>query len=122
MVTTRIILAGIWVAVMLTFLLGDVLRIFAGDFETGRLAGGFQPTSGTWVLIATIMLMPILMIVLTVTLPYPAIRWVNIIAAVFWVVFNLAGLPYKGAYDNFLIVVSFGFNALTVWYAWKWVV
>jgi len=24
-------------------------------------------------------------------------------------------------YDNFLIIVSFVFNALTVWYAWTWV-
>ena len=28
---TRIVLAGLWVALMLTYLLGDVLRIFAGD-------------------------------------------------------------------------------------------
>jgi hypothetical protein len=118
---TRIILSGIWVAVMLTFLLGDVLRIFAGDFETGKLAGGFQSTQAMWLLIAVIMLNPILMVVLTLTLPYPAIRWVNIVAAIFWVVFNLVGLPYKGAYDNFLIVVSLVFNALIVWYAWKWV-
>jgi hypothetical protein len=118
---TRIILSGIWVAVMLTFLLGDVLRIFAGDFETGKLAGGFQSTQAMWLLIAVIMLIPILMVVLTLTLPYPAIRWVNIVAAIFWVVFNLVGLPYKGAYDNFLIVVSLVFNALIVWYAWKWV-
>jgi hypothetical protein len=118
---TRIILSGIWVAVMLTFLLGDVLRIFAGDFETGKLAGGFQATQAMWLLIAVIMLIPILMVVLTLILPFPAIRWVNIIAAIFWVVFNLVGLPYKGAYDNFLIVVSLVFNALIVWYAWKWV-
>ena len=42
--------------------------------------------------------------------------------AVFFVLFNLAGLPYPGAYDNFLIVVSFAFNALIVWYAWNWAV
>jgi len=118
---TRIILSGLWVAIMLTFLLGDVLRIFAGDFETGKLAGGYQPTQGMWLLIAVIMLIPIVMVVLTLTLPYPAIRWVNIVAAIFWVVFNLAGLPYKGAYDNFLIFVSIVFNALIVWYAWRWV-
>jgi hypothetical protein len=34
---------------------------------------------------------------------------------------NVLGLPYPGAYDNFLIVVSIGVNALTIWYAWKWV-
>ena len=118
---TRIILAGVWVALMLTYLLGDVLRIFAGDFEPGKIGKGFPATQGMWLLIAVIMLTPIVMVVLTLTLKYPAVRWTNIVVAVLLVVFNLLGLPYKGAYDNFLIVVSFGFNALTVWYAWKWV-
>ena len=122
MLDTRIILAGLWVAVMLTYLLGDVLRIFAGDFETGQFAGGMPATQGMWLLIAVIMLVPIVMVVLTLTLPYPAIRWANIVGAILIVLFNIAGLPYKGAYDNFLIAVSFVFNALTIWYAWKWVV
>ena len=119
MVDTRIILAGLWIATMLTYLLGDVLRIFAGDFM-GRI-GGVEPTQAMWMLIAVIMLIPIVMIVLTLTLPYPAIRWATIVAAVLVALFNLAGLPYKGAYDNFLIIVSVLLNALTVWYAWKWV-
>ena len=117
----RIILAGLWISVMLTYLLGDVLRIFAGDFDARKMAGGGQPTQGMWLLIAVIMLIPIVMVVLTLMLKYPAIRWVNIIVAILLFVFNLFGLPYKGAYDNFLIIVSFVFNALTVWYAWKWV-
>ena len=29
----QIRLSGLWVALMLTYLLGDVLRIFAGDFK-----------------------------------------------------------------------------------------
>ena len=119
---TRIVLTGIWIAVMLTFLLGDVLRIFAGDFEASKIAGEVPTTQRMWMLIAVIMLTPILMIIFNLTLPYPAIRWVNIIASVLWVIFNLVGLPYKGAYDNFLIVVSIVFNGLIVWYAWKWIV
>jgi hypothetical protein len=122
MLDTRIILAGLWVAVMLTYLWGDVLRIIAGDVEPGMLMAGMQATQGMLLLIAVIMLIPIIMVVLTLTIPYPAIRWVNLVVAVIVVVFNLLGLPYKGAYDNFLIVVSFVFNALTIWYAWKWVV
>jgi hypothetical protein len=121
MLDTRIILAGLWVATMLTYLWGDVLRIIAGDVEPGKLMAGVQATQGMLLLIAIIMLVPILMVVLTLTIPYPAIRWVNIIVAILVVIFNLVGLPYKGAYDNFLIVVSFVFNALTIWYAWKWV-
>lgn len=122
MVETRIILSGLWVAVMLTYLLGDVLRIFAGDFEPGRIAGGFAPTQGMWVLIAAIMLLPIVMVVLSLMLKYPAARWANIGVAVFFVIFNLIGLPFPGHYDNFLILVSFGFNGLTIWYAWNWMV
>jgi hypothetical protein len=121
MENSRIVLAGLWVALMLTYLLGDVLRIFAGDFEAGKIGKGFPATQGMWMLIATIMLIPILMVVLTLTMKYPAIRWTNIIVAIFLIIFNLLGLPYKGAYDNFLIIVSFVFNALTVWYAWNWV-
>jgi hypothetical protein len=121
MADTRIVLSGLWVALMLTYLLGDVLRVFAGDFEPGKLARGFEATQATWLLIAAIMLVPILLVVLTLTLPYPAARTVNIIVALLLIVFNALGLPYKGAYDNFLIGVSFLFNLLTVWYAWKWV-
>ena len=122
MVDTRIVLSGLWVALMLTYLLGDVLRIFAGDFEPGKLAGGFQPTQVMWLGIAVLLLIPIVMVVLTLTLKYPAIRWVSIVAAILLAVFNLIGLPgYPGAYDKFLIIVGLVFNVLTVWYAWKWV-
>lgn len=118
---TRIILSGLWIATMLSYLLGDVLRIMAGDIEPGKLARGMQATQGMWLLIALIMLIPIVMVVLSLILKYPAVRWVNIIVAILVFVFNLFGLPYKGAYDNFLILVSFVFNALIVWYAWNWV-
>ncbi len=122
MVDVRIILSGLWAALMLTYLLGDVLRIFAGDFEPGKLAGGFQPTQVMWLGIAVLLLIPIVMVVLTLTLKYPAIRWATIVAAVLLFGFNLIGLPgYPGAYDKFLIIVGLVFNALTVLYAWKWV-
>jgi hypothetical protein len=121
MVDTRIVIAGLWIATMLTYLWGDVLRIFAGDVEPGKLTGGAEATQGMWLFIAAIMLVPIIMLVLTLTVKYPAIRWINIVGAIVVIIFNIAGLPYKGAYDNFLIGVSFVFNALTIWYAWKWV-
>ena len=120
MVDMRIILSGLWVAIMLTYMWGDILRIFSGDAEPGKIFGQ-EPNQGIWLLISALFIIPILMVVLSLTIPYPAIRWVNIIAAVFLIVLNLFGLPYKGAYDNFLLIVSIVFKALTVWYAWKWV-
>ena len=117
----RIILSGLWVATMLTYLLGDVLRIFAGHAEPGKLAGGMEATPAMWLLISVMMLVPIVMVVLSLILSYPAIRWVSIVVAILVIIFNIAGLPYEGAYDNFLIGVSFVFNALVIWYAWQWV-
>ena len=105
---------------MLTFLLGDVLRVFAGHATPGEIQGR-RLGQGMWLLIAAIMLIPIVMLVLNLMLAYPAIRWANIGVAAFFVIFNLVGLPYKGAYDNFLIGVSFVLNALTIWTAWRWV-
>lgn len=116
----QIRLSALWVALMLTYLLGDVIRIFSGDFKAGEMAG--QPaTQWMWLLAAIVMLIPILMLFLSLTLNRPVNRWVNIIAAAFLILFNLAGLPYPSLYDNFLIVVGFGFNALTIWYTWRWV-
>jgi len=121
MVEVRIILSGLWVALMLTYLLGDVLRIFAGDFKAGEMMGA-QATQAIYIGAAILMLIPIVMVVLSLTLKYPAIRWVTIIAARLLFVFNLIGLPtYPSAYDKFLIVVGLVFNVVTVWYAWKWV-
>lgn len=116
----RIRLSLLWVALMLTYLLGDVLRIFSGDFEAGEI-GGMQIGQELYLGLAIIMVIPIVMIILSLTLPYRANRWANIILPIFFFVFNLIGLPsYRSLYDQFLIVVGLLFNALTVWYAWKW--
>ncbi len=65
----RIVLAGLSVAHMLTYLLGDVLRIFAGDFTAGQVAGR---TASQWMwMAAAVVMIPIVMIVLSLTLPYP---------------------------------------------------
>jgi hypothetical protein len=75
-----------------------------------------------WVGIAALMMIPIVMAVLTLTLNHQAIRWANIIAAIFWILFNLSSLSGYPPFNKFLLVVSMVFNVMTVWYAWKWVV
>jgi len=116
-----IILSGLWVALMLTYLLGDVLRIYAGDFTAGAI-GGMKMTWRLWLGVAALMMIPAIMVVLSLILSYPVNRWANIIVAIFFFGFNLIGLPkYPSAYDRFLIVVGLGFNVLTVWYAGTWV-
>jgi len=118
----RLILSASWVALMLTYLLGDVLRIFSGDFKAGEVMGK-KTTQGISLIISIGMVIPVIMVFLSLTLKYPTIRWANIIVPILFFGFNLIGLPtYKGAYDKFLIIVGLVFNVLTVWYAWNWVV
>lgn len=121
MVDVRIKLSALWAALMLTYLLGDVLRIFSGDFQAGEI-GGMEVGQGLYLGMAALMVIPAVMVFLSLILNQPVGRWVNIILAVVFFVFNLIGLPtYPSAYDKFLIVVGLVFNVLTVWYAWKWV-
>ena len=121
MENTKVTLSIIWIAVMLTYLLGDVLRIFTGDVTLGEIQG-VKYTQGMALGIAAMMVIPILMVVLSLVLPQNVSRWANIIVAALWFLFNLFGLPtYEGYYDRFLLIVSMLFNVVTIWYAWKWV-
>jgi hypothetical protein len=120
MLEIQIKLAGVWIVVMLIYLLGDVLRIMSGDAVIGEIEGT-PVTQGMWLGIAVLMLIPILMVFLSLTLDQPVNRWANIIAAVGYFVLNVSSIhTYPSAYDRFLLAVSMAFNAVTVWYAWNW--
>ena len=107
----RIILSVLWICLMLIYLLGD--------FTPGEMEGK-QMTQWMLMVMALFMLIPIMMIILSLVLPYDVIRILTILAAVFLILFNLAGLPYKSLFDNFLIIVSIGFNIVIVYYVWIW--
>ena len=116
----KIKLSALWVCLMLTYFLGDVLRIFSGDFEAGEI-GGMAASQAIYLAVAIVLLIPIVMVFLSLTLKRPLNRWANIIVAIFLFGFSLVGFSgYTGVYDRFLIVVGLVFNLLTVWYAWRW--
>ncbi|MBY9001909.1 MAG: hypothetical protein KGD64_13405 [Candidatus Heimdallarchaeota archaeon] len=116
MVELNIMLSILWVACMLTYLLGDVLRIFAGEFKPGEIDG--KPVGQIMFFgIAVIMVIPIIMVVLSVILPQPANSIVNIVIASVFILFNLAGIKGYKPFDIFLLCVSFVFNALTIYFA-----
>lgn len=117
---TRIKLSALWIALMLTYLLGDVMRIFSGDFVAGEMVAA-QASQGLYLGMAILFVMPILMVYLSLVLKYKPNRWANWIFSSIFFVINLIGLPgYPSYYDQFLIVVGLGFNLVTVWQAWKW--
>ena len=75
---------------MLTYLLGDVLRIFSGDFEADEV-GGLQVSQALYLGMAILMVIPVVMVFLSLTLKYPVYRWANIIVPIIFFVFNLIG-------------------------------
>jgi hypothetical protein len=125
MVDVKIILSALWVAVMFLFQQGDVQRLYSGDFIPGGgddITGGVMSQEAVWMISAITMTIPVVMIILSLTLNYPVNRWANIIVAILFFVYTLNGVRmYPSAYDRFLLIVSLGVNALTVWNAWKWV-
>lgn len=116
---TRIVLAACWVSLMLIYLLGDVLRIFAGDHTPGRM-GDREGAAWMWTVAALVMLVPIVMILVSLLVPATPLVWITVIVAAFLVLFNLVGLPYPGFYDNLLIVVSFAVNGIVIWQVLAW--
>lgn len=105
---------------MLTYLLGDVLRIFSGDFTPGEV-GGMQLSQGAWFGISLVMLIPIAMVLLSLVVRQPVVRWIHIVAAILLFLFNAVGLPsYTSWYDRFLIVVGLAINVITIVVAWGW--
>jgi hypothetical protein len=123
MVDVRIVLSALWVAVEFLYQQGDVQRLYSGDFKPGETElGEMMSPRMLWMISAITMTIPVVMIILSLTLPHNANRWANIIVAILFFAYNLIGLPrYPSGYDKFLIIVSLVFNALTVWFAWKWV-
>ena len=109
---------------MLVGFLRDVLRFMEPEMMSQIVSGeveGMQLTQGFLLAGATVMVLPILMVFLSLTLPYKANRWANIIVAIFVFGFDAIGLPsYAAAYAILLIVVGLVFNVLTIAYSWRW--
>ncbi len=118
-------IAALWVAVMLSSLLGDVLRFYEPGIVKQIIAGeveGMPMTLKGLLISAIIMAIPIVMVFLSLTLPHDANRWANIILSIFFFGFTLLWLLMKPppAYKIFLGSLGLVSNALIVWYAYMW--
>ena len=115
---SRIILAVLWVAGMLSSLNGDTYRLSAA---TGPI--GVNPE---WLSVfAVVIVGHVFMSVLTLTLKSPVSRWVNRIMGIFYAVITLVywvmGLVSRSAgYELVWATGQLVFALLVVWYAWKW--
>ncbi len=115
----RIHLSALWIALMLTNLFGDVLRLMSGD--VARMGETQNFTQMSWLFVAILMSIQIFMVYLSLVLNQPVCRWTNIIIAGLFFVMTISSIhTYPSMYDKYLLGVGLVFNLLTVWTAWNW--
>ncbi|MGI6671536.1 MAG: DUF6326 family protein [Christensenellales bacterium] len=116
----RVQLSVCWVALMLIYLLGDVLRLY----EKGQAAAfidGKPMTQTHLMMAALLMLIPILLAQGMVFLPRGLARWAGIIGSVVLFIVNVFGVAgYSGLFDRVLIGLSLVLNIFTAVWTWLW--
>lgn len=123
----RAALAAAWTSLMFLYIYVDYLALYKPGFVDDILAGTVHEfdTGPTFVALSlTLMAIPALMILLSVTLPARAARTLNLVVAVLYLpvtVYNAAGEPWSYAY---FYGVSIGLEVLLLAFilrsAWTW--
>ena len=127
MLNMKIILAALWVARMLSGIQADTVRLNDPDGLKALIekTGPVVATPELLLVMSVIFAVPILMIILTLTLKYPMIRWANRIIGTFFASFDLVFLVLalfvwrSAGYEVVWSVVYLVLTTLVVWYAWK---
>lgn len=116
----RIQLTVCWVALMLIYLLGDVLRLYEKGQAAAFIDG--KPMTQTHLMMAALMmLIPILLALGMVFLPQGIARWAGLIGAAALFIINIFGVTsYSGLFDRVLIGLSLALNLFTAAWTWLW--
>lgn len=127
-ISTKTMLALLWVALMFFYAYGDILGFYRAENVEGVLAGelgGIEVTPLLLVASAVLMAVPIAMIVLSVALPARIDRWVNLIVGVaYGVVLGFTVLSGEvsenTAYYLLIAATEAVIMVLILWRAWSW--
>jgi hypothetical protein len=122
-VNTKIKLAALWASVMFCYIYAD----FFGLFSPGQLAtmnrGQIPPlgnsTDQVMIFVSAMMAVPSLMIFLSVALPAPLNRVLNILCGMIYT--GIIGLTmWSGAHFIFYGAIEIALTLLAIFYAWTW--
>jgi hypothetical protein len=118
---TRTRLSLLWVFVMLNMVFADVVSFMSAGVLRQILdgqAGEIAITPGFLLLAAVMTEIPIAMVVLCLVLPVRALRWANLIAAAFTVVY-VSGLGSATPHYIFIAGIEILGCILIGWTAWR---
>lgn len=121
-------LAALWIAPMFLYAYADILGFYRAENVEGVLAGelgGVEITPMLLVGSAILMMVPIAMIVQSLTLRATANRWANLIvgvvyAVVLGVTVATGEVSENTAYYVLIAAAEAAVIALILWRAWRW--
>lgn len=119
-VSRKATLSALWIFVLFNYVYADLAMTIFSPAAYAKAAAGMS--SGTILMLAALMEVPMAMVLLSRVLPYGANRWTNILAGVegtAWVGLTLTG-GAPPAFYVFIAIIEMATTAFIAWYAWTW--
>jgi hypothetical protein len=122
----RIIISALWVSVMFLYVYGDLKSLYKPGLIEGIIAGKAGEIKITQVFLlgsAILMTIPALMIILSLTVAFPVIRWANIVLGILYSVVMIVTMLMSGTWAFYIFygIVEVVLTATIAWTAWNWV-
>jgi hypothetical protein len=120
----RLRIAALWTSLMFLFVYADLLSFFRpgelGDIMDGHM-GPFSVSETSLLVAGLVVIVPALMIVVAVTVPFPSVRWLNIVVGGLYVLVSASNLIG----ETWLYYLLFGaleilLAGVVVWYSVRW--
>ncbi len=123
-ISVKMKLSALWAAVLFLYIYGDIFAFHQpgviADIMAGKM-GPFTVTQGSLLGLSLFMAVPCVMVFLSMILKPKVNRRTNIALGVFYIITNsLSAFTSTWAFFIVYGVIEGAFNALIVWYAWKW--
>jgi hypothetical protein len=119
-------LSALWIFAILNYLYADVLGLYDTAVIEGILSGsvgGIEFTPGFMLGAAVLMETAMIMVPLSLLLPYRANRWANIIAGIIHTTAVFSSMFFGTApelYYIFFGTIEIATTLLIIWFAWRW--
>ncbi|MHA2364220.1 MAG: hypothetical protein ACXAC7_09700 [Candidatus Hodarchaeales archaeon] len=116
----KIKLSGLWIAHFLIWSFGDIVRLLTPGYIEDTAV-----TNETQIIASIIGMMQALMIVLSLILEDKPNRWANLVLGGVFTLINIGWMveiliDQQPVWEILLTIVYLTFNAMIIWYAYKW--
>jgi len=121
---TKVNLALLWVSLMFLYIYNDYFSLYTpgtiADMTAGRLGPLGHASPAVLAGLSIMLAIPALMIFLSVSLPTPISRWLNLVLGVVYTVIEALTLPDAALFYRLVVVLEMALTVLIVWYAMRW--